>query len=210
MVVKYNRNKIAQYGLNISDVNRILNTAYAGGTTGVVYEGEKKFDLVVRIPKNQNTDIDALKSLLIPTPRGNQIPLNEVAEINFKTAPSQISRENAERRIVIEANVRGRDVESVVLEIQQKLDAKLKLPEGYFITYGGQFQNLQEAKGRLQLAVPVALLLIFFLLFLSFRSLKEATIIFSAIPLASIGGIIALWVRGMNFSISAGVGFNAL
>lgn len=210
LVVKYNRNKIAQYGLNISDVNRILNTAYAGGTTGVVYEGEKKFDLVVRIPKNQNTDIDALKSLLIPTPRGNQIPLNEVAEITFKTAPSQISRENAERRIVIEANVRGRDVESVVLEIQQKLEAKLKLPEGYFITYGGQFQNLQEAKGRLQLAVPVALLLIFFLLFLSFRSLKEATIIFSAIPLASIGGIIALWVRGMNFSISAGVGFIAL
>lgn len=210
LVVKYNRNKIAQYGLNISDVNRILNTAYAGGTTGVVYEGEKKFDLVVRIPKNENTDIDALKSLLIPTPRGSQIPLNEVAEITFKTAPSQISRENAERRIVIEANVRGRDVESVVLEIQQKLDAKLKLPEGYFITYGGQFQNLQEAKGRLQLAVPVALLLIFFLLFLSFRSLKEATIIFSAIPLASIGGIIALWVRGMNFSISAGVGFIAL
>ncbi|RTY90597.1 CusA/CzcA family heavy metal efflux RND transporter [Flavobacterium sp. GT3R68] len=210
LVVKYNRNKIAQYGLNIADVNRILNTAYAGGTTGVVYEGERKFDLVVRIPKSENTDIDALKSLLIPTPKGNQIPLNEVAEITFKTAPSQISREDAQRRIVIEANVRGRDVESVVLEIQQKLDAKLKLPEGYFINYGGQFQNLQEAKGRLQLAVPVALLLIFFLLFLSFRSLKEATIIFSAIPLASIGGIIALWVRGMNFSISAGVGFIAL
>lgn len=210
LVIKYNRNKIAQYGLNIADVNRILNTAYAGGTTGVVYEGERKFDLVVRIPKNENTDIDALKALLIPTPIGNQIPLNEVAEITFKTAPSQISRDEGQRRIVIEANVRGRDVESVVLEIQKELDAKLKLPEGYFIAYGGQFQNLQEAKGRLQLAVPVALLLIFFLLFLSFRSLKEATIIFSAIPLASIGGIIALWVRGMNFSISAGVGFIAL
>lgn len=210
LVVNYNRNKIAQYGLNIADVNRIINTAYAGGTTGVVYEGERKFDLVVRIPKNENTDIDALKSLLIPTPNGNQIPLNEVAEVTFKTSPSQISREDAQRRIVIEANVRGRDVESVVLEIQQKLDAKLKLPEGYFINYGGQFQNLQEAKGRLMLAVPVALLLIFFLLFLSFRSLKEATIIFSAIPLASIGGIVALWVRGMNFSISAGVGFIAL
>jgi cobalt-zinc-cadmium resistance protein CzcA len=210
LVVKYNRNKIAQYGLNIAEVNRILNTAYAGGTTGVVYEGERKFDLVVRIPKDENTDIDALKSLLIPTPKGNQIPLNEVAEITFKTAPSQISREEAQRRIVIEANVRGRDVESVVLEIQKKLDAKLKLPEGYFIKYGGQFQNLQEAKGRLLLAVPLALLLIFFLLFLSFRSLKEATIIFSAIPLASIGGIFALWSRGMNFSISAGVGFIAL
>lgn len=210
LVVHYNRNKIAQYGLNIAEINRILNTAYAGGTTGVIYEGERKFDLVVRIPKDGNTDIDALKSLLIPTPNGNQIPLNEVAEITFKTAPSQISREDAQRRIVIEANVRGRDVESVVLEIQQKLGTKLKLPDGYFINYGGQFQNLQEAKARLQLAVPVALLLIFFLLFLSFRSLKEATIIFSAIPLASIGGIIALWVRGMNFSISAGVGFIAL
>ncbi|MBW4362142.1 CusA/CzcA family heavy metal efflux RND transporter [Flavobacterium taihuense] len=210
LVVKYNRNKIAQYGLNIAEVNRILNTAYAGGITGVVYEGERKFDLVVRIPKNENTDIDALKSLLIPTPSGNQIPLNEVSEISFKTAPSQISREEAQRRIVIEANVRGKDVESVVLEIQKKLDAKLKLPEGYFIKYGGQFQNLQEAKGRLLLAVPVALLLIFFLLFLSFGSLKEATIIFSAIPLASIGGVLALWGRGMNFSISAGVGFIAL
>ncbi|HNP33920.1 MAG TPA: CusA/CzcA family heavy metal efflux RND transporter, partial [Flavobacterium sp.] len=210
LVVSYNRNKIAQYGLNISNVNRIINTAYAGGTTGVVYEGERKFDLVVRIPKNENTDIDALKSLLIPTPNGNQIPLNEVAEVTFKTSPSQISREDAQRRIVIEANVRGRDVESVVLDIQKKLDAKLKLPEGYFITYGGQFQNLQEAKGRLQLAVPVALLLIFFLLFITFKSIKEATIIFSAIPLAAIGGILALWVRGMNFSISAGVGFIAL
>ncbi|WP_281228920.1 efflux RND transporter permease subunit [Flavobacterium aquiphilum] len=210
LVVKYNRNKIARYGLNIAEVNRILNTAYAGGVTGVVYEGERKFDLVVRIPKDSNTDIDALKSLLIPTPQGNQIPLNEVAEISFKTAPSQISREDAQRRIVIEANVRGRDVESVVFEIQKKLDAKLKLPEGYYIKYGGQFQNLQEAKGRLLLAVPVALLLIFFLLFLSFNSLKEATIIFSAIPLASIGGIFALWTRGMNFSISAGVGFIAL
>jgi len=210
LVVKYNRNKIARYGLNIAEVNRILNTAYAGGVTGVVYEGERKFDLVVRIPKDSNTDIDALKSLLIPTPQGNQIPLNEVAEISFKTAPSQISREDAQRRIVIEANVRGRDVESVVFEIQKKLDAKLKLPEGYYIKYGGQFQNLQEAKGRLLLAVPVALLLIFFLLFLSFNSLKEATIIFSAIPLASIGGVFALWTRGMNFSISAGVGFIAL
>jgi cobalt-zinc-cadmium resistance protein CzcA len=210
LVVNYNRSKIAQYGLNIAEVNRILNTAYAGGATGVVYEGERKFDLVVRIPKDENTDIDALKSLLIPIPNGNQIPLNEVADISFKTSPSQISREDAQRRIVIEANVRGRDVESVVLEIQQKLEAKLKLPEGYFITYGGQFQNLQEAKDRLQLAVPVALFLILFLLFITFKSIKEAIIIFSAIPLAAIGGVLALWMRGMNFSISAGVGFIAL
>ena len=210
LVVKYHRDRIAQYGLNISDINRILNTAYAGGTTGVVYEGERKFDLVVRIPKNENTNIDELKGLLIPTPNGTQIPLNEVADISFKTAPSQISRDGAQRRIVIEANVRGRDIESVVHEIQAKLDTKLKLPEGYFITYGGQFENLQQAKARLQLAVPIALLLIFFLLFLAFKSVKEASIIFSAIPLASIGGVLALWIRGMNFSISAGVGFIAL
>lgn len=210
LVVKYNRNRIAQYGLSIGDVNTIINTAYAGGITGVVYEGERKFDLVVRIPKNENTDIDALKSLLIPTPNGNQIPLSEIADINFKSAPSQISREDAQRRIVIEANARGRDVESVVHDIQQQLDNKLKLPEGYYITYGGQFQNLQEAKARLQIAVPVALFLIFFLLFLTFNSIKEAAIVFSAIPLASIGGILALWTRGMNFSISAGVGFIAL
>lgn len=210
LLVKYNRNKIAQYGLNISDVNTILNTAYAGGYAGVIYEGEKRFDMVVRIPKDSTTDADVLKSLLIPLPSGKQIPLSEIAEVNFKASPSQISREDAERRIVIEANTRGRDVESVVKDIQQKLDAKLKLPEGYFITYGGQFQNLQEAKSRLQLAVPVALLLIFFLLFLTFNSVKEALIIYSAIPLAAIGGIIALWLRGMNFSISAGVGFIAL
>jgi heavy metal efflux system protein len=210
LVVKYNRNKIAQYGLNISDVNATLNTAYAGGYAGVVYEGEKKFDLVVRIAKNSNTDADALKALLIPLPNGKQIPLNEIADVNFIASPAQISRDDAERRIVVEANVRGRDVESVVKEIQQVLDAKLKLPEGYFVTYGGQFQNLQEAKSRLLIAVPVALLLIFFLLFLTFRSTKEALIIFSAIPLAAIGGILALWMRGMNFSISAGVGFIAL
>lgn len=210
LLVKYNRNKIAQYGLNITDVNTILNTAYAGGYAGVVYEQEKRFDLVVRLARDSTTDLDVLKGLLIPLPSGNQIPLSEIADVNFKSSPSQISREAAERRIVIEANTRGRDVESIVKDIQQILNAKLKLPEGYFITYGGQFQNLQEAKGRLQWAVPVALLLIFFLLFLTFRSVKEASIIFSAIPLAAIGGIVALWLRGMNFSISAGVGFIAL
>ncbi|NNV57799.1 CusA/CzcA family heavy metal efflux RND transporter [Limnovirga soli] len=210
LVVKYNRSKIAQYGLNISDVNATLNTAYAGGYAGVIYEGEKKFDLVVRITKDPNTDADILKALLIPLPTGRQIPLSEIADVTFKASPAQISREDAERRIVVEANTRGRDVESVVKDIQQTLDAKIKLPEGYYITYGGQFQNLQEAKGRLQLAVPVSLLLIFFLLFLTFRSAKEAIIIFSAIPLAAIGGILALWLRGMNFSISAGVGFIAL
>lgn len=210
LVVKYNRSKIAQYGLNISDVNATLNIAYAGGYAGSVYEQEKKFDLVVRIKKVPNTDAEVLKSLLIPLHNGKQIPLSEIADVTFKASPTQISRESAQRRIVIEANTRGRDVESVVKDIQQILNAKLKLPEGYYITFGGQFQNLQEAKGRLKLAVPISLFLIFFLLFLTFRSAKEAIIIFSAIPLAAIGGIIALWLRGMNFSISAGVGFIAL
>jgi cobalt-zinc-cadmium resistance protein CzcA len=210
LVVKYNRNKIAQYGLNISDVNAILNTAYAGGYAGVVYERERKFDLVVRITKDSNTDPDVLKGLLIPLPNGKQVPLSEIAEVSFRSSPAQISREDAERRIVVEANVRGRDVETVVKDIQEVVDTKLKLPEGYYINYGGQFQNLLEANQRLKLAVPVALLLIFFLLFLTFRSAKEAIIIFSAIPLAAIGGVVALWIRGMNFSISAGVGFIAL
>ena len=210
LVVKYNRNKIAQYGLNITNVNTILNTAYAGGYAGVVYEDEKKFDLVVRIKKDENIDDNTLKSLLIPLQNGKQVPLSEIAEVSFKSGPSQISRENAERRIVIEANARGRDVESVVKDIQKILDTQLKLPEGYFISYGGQFQNLQEANNRLLIAVPIALILIFFLLFLTFRSTTEAIIIFSAIPLAAIGGVIALWIRDMNFSISAGVGFIAL
>lgn len=208
LVVKYNRNKIAQYGLNIHDVNTLLNTVYAGGHAGIVYEGERQFDLVVRIPKDSNTD--ALKALLVPTPNGTQIPMSEIAEVAFVSSPAQISREDAERRIVIEANVRGRDVESVVNDIKQMVNEKLKLPEGYYITYGGQFQNLQEAKGRLLLAVPVALLLIFFLLFIAFHSAREALIIFSAIPLAAVGGVAALWLRDMHFSISAGIGFIAL
>ncbi|MBS1663413.1 MAG: CusA/CzcA family heavy metal efflux RND transporter [Bacteroidetes bacterium] len=210
LLVKYNRSKIAQYGLAIADVNTVLNTAYAGGYAGTVYEGERRFDLVVRIPKDSNTDPALLRSLLIPTPSGKQIPLSEIAEVGFTTSPAQISREEAERRIVIEANVRGRDVEGVVNEIRAILGAKLSLPEGYYVTYGGQFEHLQEASSRLMVAVPVALLLIFFLLFVTFRSAKEALIIFSAIPLAAVGGIIALWLRGMPFSISAGIGFIAL
>ena len=210
LLVKYNRGKIAQYGLAIADVNAVLNTAYAGGYAGTVYEGERRFDLVVRIPKDSNTDPALLRSLLIPIPSGKQIPLSEIAEVGFTTSPAQISREEAERRIVIEANVRGRDVEGVVNDIRGLLGAKLALPEGYYVTYGGQFEHLQEASGRLTVAVPVALLLIFFLLFVTFRSAKEALIIFSAIPLAAVGGIVALWLRGMPFSISAGIGFIAL
>jgi cobalt-zinc-cadmium resistance protein CzcA len=210
LVVKYNRARFAQYGLNILDVNTIVNTALAGGKAGVVYEGERKFDLIVRLDKVRDADEEKVKNIYVPLANGTQIPLSQIAEVNFQSAPAQISRDDAERRIVVEANVRGRDIQGVVEEIQKKLDAELKLPAGYFITYGGTFQNLQEAKDRLLLAVPVALILIFILLFFSFRSITESLIIFSAIPLAAIGGVVALYLRGMNFSISAGIGFIAL
>lgn len=210
LVVKYNRDRIAQYGLNVEDVNKILNTALAGGKAGVVYEGERKFDLIVRLDKVRDADEEKVKNIYVPLATGTQIPLSQIAEVSFKSAPAQISRDDAERRIVIEANVRGRDIQSVVEDIQKKLDAELKLPSGYYISYGGTFQNLQEAKNRLAIAVPVALLLIFLLLYFSFNNITESLIIFSAIPLAAIGGVFALWSRGMNFSISAGIGFIAL
>ncbi|HNB82190.1 MAG TPA: efflux RND transporter permease subunit, partial [Chitinophagaceae bacterium] len=210
LVVQYHRERIAQYGLNIDDVNRILNTALAGGKAGVIYEGERKYNLVVRLAQYRDADEEKLKNIFIPLPGGTQIPLSQLADIRFQSAPAQISREDAERRIVIEANVRGRDIEGVVHEIQSTLQKKLHLPAGYYLTYEGTFKNLQEARQRLQIAVPVALFLIFMLLFLSFRNLTESMIIFSAIPLAAIGGVIALWVRQMNFSISAGIGFIAL
>ncbi len=210
LVVKYNRDRIAQYGLNIDDVNKVLNTALAGGKAGVIYEGEKRFDLVVRLANYRDADIEKVKNIYIPLPNGSQIPIAQVAEVSFTTAPAQVSRENSERRIVIETNVRGRDIQSVATDIAATLDKNLKLPAGYYIEYGGTFQNLLEAKARLVIAVPVALLLIFVLLFFTFRSLKDALLIYSAIPLAAVGGVLALWMRGMNFSISAGVGFIAL
>lgn len=210
LVVKYNRDRIAQYGLNIADVNKVLNTALAGGHSGIVYEGERRFDLVVRLADYRDADIDKVNNIFIPLANGTQIPISQLAEVSFKTAPAQISRNNGERRIVIEVNTRNRDIQSVATDIENSLNKNLKLPSGYYVEYGGTFENLREAKGRLKVAVPVALLLIFVLLFLTFRNLKEASIIFSAIPLAAIGGVLALWIRGMNFSISAGIGFIAL
>lgn len=210
LVVKYDRERIAQYGLNIVDVNNVLNTALAGNKAGVVYEGEKQFDLVVRLADHHDADEEKVKNIFIPLPDGTQIPLGQLAKVSFQSAPAEISRDNGERRLVVEVNVRNRDIQSVAQEIKGALTQKLNLPPGYYVEYGGTFQNLQEAKGRLAIAVPVALLLIFMLLFLTFRSIKETLIIFSAIPLAAIGGVGALWIRGMNFSISAGIGFIAL
>ena len=210
MVVEYNRNKLAQYGLSVSDVNKIISTAYAGASAGVVYEGEKRFELVVRLQSQSRTNLEDIRNLFIPLLNGNQIELRQLADIQLKEAPAQVSREDGKRRIYVGFNVRGRDVKSVVNEIQKKLDEKEKLPAGYYLTYGGTFQNLVEANKRLSIALPVALVLIFLLLFFTFNSAREALLIYTAIPMSAIGGVITLWLRDMPFSISAGVGFIAL
>jgi len=210
MVVEYERNKIAQYGLNIRDVNRILRTAFAGEKAGVVFEEERRFDLVVRLEAGERESLENIQDLFVPLPNGQQIPLREIAKIEMRDGPMQISREDAKRRIVIGVNARNRDTESLVNEIRQTLDENLDLPSGYFVKYGGQFENLVEAKQRLSIAVPVALLLILVLLFFTFGSVSQAFLVFTAIPLSAIGGIYALWLRDLPFSISAGVGFIAL
>lgn len=210
ITVAFNRDRIAQYGLAIKDLNTILRTAFAGESAGIVFENERKFDLVVRLSEERRQDIEDVRNLYVPLPSGGQIPLQQVATIDYVNGPAQISREDAKRRIVIGINVRGRDVKSVVNEIAQKLDQQVKLPTGYYYTYGGQFENLVKATKRLTIAVPVALVLIFLLLYAAFNSVKQALLIYTAIPFSAIGGVFALWMRGLNFSISAGVGFIAL
>ncbi|MFN3405329.1 MAG: CusA/CzcA family heavy metal efflux RND transporter [Cytophagaceae bacterium] len=210
IVVKFKRENLARYGLNINDVNSIVRTAFAGEVAGLVFDGEKRFELVVRLKESLRENISDVKSLYIPIANGQQIPITEVAEINYEKGPMQISREDAKRRITIGINVRNRDVESLVNEIQETLDSKLKLKPGYYVTYGGQFENLLEAKNRLAVAVPVALALIFMLLYFTFGSVKQTIMIFTAIPFAAVGGIFALYLRDMPFSISAGIGFIAL
>jgi cobalt-zinc-cadmium resistance protein CzcA len=210
IVIKYNRSQIANYGLNIEDINHIVSTAFAGGGAGVVFENERKFDLVVRLDSTHRNNIDDVSHLYIPTANGTQIPLSQVAEIKMELGPAQISREDGKRRIVVGFNVKGRDVESVVEDIQKQLNEKIKLPEGYYYTYGGTFENLQAASKRLMIALPVALALIFMLLYFTFSSVKQATLIYTAIPMSAIGGVFALLLRDMPFSISAGVGFIAL
>ncbi|MGB5006490.1 MAG: CusA/CzcA family heavy metal efflux RND transporter [Ferruginibacter sp.] len=210
IIIKYNRNTIAQYNLNIADINKVVNTSLAGQSSGMLFEGEKRFDVVVRISGEQKKDVKDIQNLLIPTPQGTQIPLSQLADVQVKDGPNQIQREDAKRRIVVGFNVRGRDVQSIVNELQQKIDQQLKFPTGYYVTYGGAFENLNAAKKRLMIAVPVSLLLIFLLLYFAFNSIKQGLLIYSAIPLSAIGGILFLAMRGMPFSISAGVGFIAL
>lgn len=209
LMIRYNREKLAFYQLTIEDLNKIIRSAYAGENAGVVYEGQRRFDLTVRLDKKFRENVD-LGALFINTPQGQVIPLSEVAYLNMEEGPMQISRENAQRRISVGVNVRNRDMASFVGEVQKKLGSKLKLKPGYYIDYGGQFENLEAAKSRLAIAVPVALAMIFFLLYLAFRSIKYALMIYVTVPLAAVGGVFALLLRGMPFSISAGVGFIAL
>ena len=210
MSIIYNRNKIARYNLNIADVNELISMGFAGKIIGSIFEGEKRFDLAIRLDESSRKDISSLQNLFVDTPNGTKIPLSELAEINYTTGPAQISRDDTKRRIVVGINVRNRDLQSVVNEIKTIVDANLKLPVGYTITYGGQFQNLQSAKTRLLIVVPIALALIFLLLYFAFGSVKEALLVYVVIPLSAVGGVYLLWIRDLPFSISAGVGFIAL
>jgi len=210
MSVNYNRSKIARYGLNISDLNQLVSMGFAGETVGNIFEGEKRFDLVMRLDSEYRKNLGSLQNLYVDAPNGAKIPLSELAEITYTTGPAKISRDDTKRRIVVGVNVRNRDLQSVVDDVQMLIDKNIKLPVGYSITYGGQFENLQNATARLKVAVPIALVLIFLLLYFAFGSIKEALIVYSAIPLATVGGVLLLWMRGLPFSISAGVGFIAL
>ena len=210
ILIEYNRAALSQYGLSIGEVNKMVNTAFAGQSAGSVFEEEKKFDLVVRLDGELRKNLEDVKNLLIPTPTGVEIPLSAVAQVELKESVNQIQREEAHRRIVVGFNVKGRDIQSTVQDLQQMVDKNLKLPVGYTIKYGGTFENLQQAQQRLGIAVPISLALILLMLYFAFSSVKYGLIIFTTIPLSAIGGILSLWLRGMNFSISAGVGFIAL
>jgi cobalt-zinc-cadmium resistance protein CzcA len=208
--VKYDRGALARYGVTVSDVNNVVQSAFAGASAGLVYQNERRYDLVVRLEDAYRDDVDHIRQMLIPTSAGQQIPLYLLADVQILEGPNQIQRENAKRRIIVSFNVRGRDVESVVKDVQEKVNSGGKLPAGYYLHFGGAFENLQEARQRLGIAVPVSLLLILFLLYSAFQSAGPGLIIFTAIPMSAIGGIFALWSRGMPFSISAGIGFIAL
>jgi cobalt-zinc-cadmium resistance protein CzcA len=229
LTIQLNREAMARYGLNVSEVQEIIEIALGGKAAGQIFEGDRRFELIVRLPEHERTDLEALKRIPVPLPQHepagedvkkiatggsrtsiNFIPLSEVATFNSAPGPNQVSRENGKRRIVVTANVRGRDLGSFVAEVQQQIGNNIKLPPGYFIDYGGQFEQLASATKRLQIVVPVALGLIFLLLYMSLGSIKHSLLVFTGVPLALTGGILFLWVRGIPLSISAGVGFIAL
>ncbi len=209
-VVKFDRNKLAQFGLSVDEVNRVLRAGFSGDVAGMVYEKEKRFELVVRLDEKKRQGIEDIKGLYVTTALGKQIPLEQLATIELSSGINQIQRDDAKRRIAVGFNIRGRDVQTIVKELDGKINTQLKFEPGYFLKYGGSFKNLEEAKQRLLVAVPLALALIFLLLYFTFHSFKQGLLIFTAIPLSAIGGIFALWIRNMPFSISAGVGFIAL
>lgn len=207
--VKYNHEKMAAYGVSVDDISEILETTFAGAVAGSLYEGDKKFDIVLRMDPSQR-NVESLEQLSIPLKDGTNVPLSQVADIDYSPAPAQVSHEDGARRIYVGFNVKGRDVQSTVEDIQEILDEKLKLPDGYYYNYGGEFENLQSATNRLMVVIPIALVIILLLLYATVKNVRESLFVFSAIPLAAIGGVWALWLRGMPFSISAGVGFIAL
>lgn len=207
--VKYNHEKMAAYGVSVDDISEILETTFAGAVAGSLYEGDKKFDIVLRMDPSQR-NVESLEQLSIPLKDSTDIPLSQVADIDYSPAPAQVSHEDGARRIYVGFNVKGRDVQSTVEDIQEILDEKLKLPDGYYYNYGGEFENLQSATNRLMVVIPIALVIILLLLYATVKNVRESLFVFSAIPLAAIGGVWALWLRGMPFSISAGVGFIAL
>lgn len=207
--VKYNHEKMAAYGVSVDDISEILETTFAGAVAGSLYEGDKKFDIVLRMDPSQR-NVESLEQLSIPLKDGTDIPLSQVADIDYSPAPAQVSHEDGARRIYVGFNVKGRDMQSTVEDIQKILDEKLKLPDGYYYNYGGEFENLQSATNRLMVVIPIALAIILLLLYATVKNFRESLFVFSAIPLAAIGGVWALWLRGMPFSISAGVGFIAL
>ena len=210
MSVNYDRAKLARYGVNVDELNRLISLEFAGLTAGSIFEGEKRFDLTIRLKQDFRRDISNLQNLYVALPNGGRVPMRELATIEYTQGPAKISRDDTKRRIVVGVNVRDRDMESVVKDVQALVTQRVKLPTGYAISYGGQFENLRSARDRLKVAVPIALLLIFILLYFAFNSVQEALMVYSAIPLAAVGGVLLLWLRGLPFSISAGVGFIAL
>lgn len=209
MIVRFNRERIARYGVDLETLNQVIRTAYAGSHAGTIFENDRRFDLVIRMDEQYRDDLD-LADLSVETPGGSVVPLSEFADVEIIDGPMQISRDNTRRRVNIGINVRDRDIQSLVQEIDDKLTRQLQLKPGYYIEYGGQFENFENARKRLSVAVPISLLLILILLFFTFNSFRYALLIFTAVPLSAVGGIAALWIRGIPFSISAGVGFIAL
>ena len=208
--IKTDRAAIGRYGLNVEDVNNLVETIVAGKEVGQVYEGEQRFGLAVRLGEAAGRDVESVEGLLVTSPNGARVPLRQLADISLVEGPSQISREDARRRIAVELNVRGRDIGSFVSDAQAQMAKRVELPAGYYITWGGQFENLQRATARLLIVVPLALFLIFVMLFTTFGSVRQTLLIYTGIPFAIVGGVLALALRGMPFSISAGVGFIAL